>query len=235
MVRRWSYLNSLNASFFTAGRPKIGQLLYKHQYTLFKTTTYYRNKIYEPTTTRLTRYSFFRRRHMNNWLLYTNVLNSWSNEYLFFRKYLRCTQTLFFFKTNYITLHLALLKAFAAHELPLFRVGVGTFLTSKVFRFLTNWSSNSILHYRRLFTTPLWLFTSAPTDSYVLNKPTKAAFLYQHAPSSVSPAVTTSGAKNSLSLFLQLLLRSVLAQHLSVYKIFITLFQRTLSTNLKIN
>ena len=105
MVRRWSYLNNINnlASDKIFVNTKNNNLLLKvFQQTTFKATTYYRKPIYNPLVTKITRKNFYRRRHLNNWLVYQNILTLWSKEYLFFRKYSRTLLSLFFYKNNFL-------------------------------------------------------------------------------------------------------------------------------------
>lgn len=105
MVRRWSYLNQLNTNtkVTITSNPNHNSLLLKvFQQTAFKATTYYRKPLYNPLITKITRKNFYRRRHLNNWLVYQNILTLWAKEYLFFRKYSRTLMSLFFYKNNFL-------------------------------------------------------------------------------------------------------------------------------------
>lgn len=105
MVRRWSYLNQLNTNTKVTIVDNTDHnltLLKVFQQTAFKATTYYRKPLYNPSITKITRKNFYRRRHLNNWLVYQNILTLWAKEYLFFRKYSRTLMSLFFYKNNFL-------------------------------------------------------------------------------------------------------------------------------------
>ena len=103
MVRRWSYLNSINRSFWL--KP-----LYQHverhvkgyNLTTFKGTTFFRNSLYLTAPTKLSRKSFYRRRHLNNFLFYFNIISAWSQEYLFFKKLNKTLLMFGFYKNLYL-------------------------------------------------------------------------------------------------------------------------------------
>ena len=51
----------------------------------FKATTFFRKPLYLVSPTKLSRKSFYKRRHINNFLFYFNILSLWSKEYIFFK------------------------------------------------------------------------------------------------------------------------------------------------------
>lgn len=224
MVRRWSYLNTLNSTVFQPSTFSLESVMTKYQYTFFKQTTYYRKRIFSPTVTRLTRYSFFRRRHLNNWIMYTNILNNWSHEYLFFRRYLRVLQSFQFFKNNYVTLHLTFLKAVGPQDLLDFRIGLGTFLTSSVYSFFSKNCNLQLIPYFPIFKYPFWLFASAPKDPMRCSKSLKSVFLYKYDLNSLYETSLTTSYLKVLSQFQLLLTRLVIIHSTAFYKSMIQLF-----------
>lgn len=51
----------------------------------FKATTFFRKPLYLVSPTKLSRKSFYKRRHVNNFLFYFNILSLWAKEYIFFK------------------------------------------------------------------------------------------------------------------------------------------------------
>ena len=51
----------------------------------FKSTTFFRKPLYLASPTKLSRKSFYKRRHINNFLFYFNILSLWAKEYIFFK------------------------------------------------------------------------------------------------------------------------------------------------------
>ena len=75
----------------------------------------------------------------------------WSRDYLFFKKYSRSIQSIMFFKSNYISLHLTLFKTLNVHELPNFRLGFNSFLTNNTFHYILKAKNNTFLPYVSFF------------------------------------------------------------------------------------
>jgi hypothetical protein len=122
---RWSYLNQLNNNSATYNGPRVfGTSLNAslpflkvcHQ-TTFLATTYHRRRLYDLMMTKLTRKSFFRRKHFHNWLIYQNILSSWSREYLFFRRYARSLLALYFYRKSYLFYNLLIYKGTTIDQL----------------------------------------------------------------------------------------------------------------------
>lgn len=104
MVRRWSYLNRINRSFYD----EHTDLDFVHHEGTFRATTYYRRKF--GSITKLSRRSWSRRKHLHNWLVYQNVFTDWARDYLFFRKYNRFIIALHVFKNSYLIYNLLVFK-----------------------------------------------------------------------------------------------------------------------------
>ena len=133
MVRRWSHINSLNSNLFTNNASYIKPLLNSLRLVSFKSTTYYWENLYFDSLSLVTRRSYYRRRHINSFILYQNILGSWSRDYSFFRKYSRSLLSLGLFKYNYIIQNIFIAKNQDISNLVGFDTFKLTFLTNKVY------------------------------------------------------------------------------------------------------
>jgi|LauGreDrversion4_2_1035121.scaffolds.fasta_scaffold12848_5 hypothetical protein len=104
MVRRWSYVNTVNNNFYS----KFQDLNFAHFETSFKANIFYKKNI--NVLSKLTRKSWARRKHLNNWLIYQNIFSNWSNEYLFFKQYSKHIFNLNFFRNSFLTYNYNILK-----------------------------------------------------------------------------------------------------------------------------
>ena len=104
MVRRWSYLNSINNIFFN----QYKSLNFVHYEQSFKTNIVFKKEI-SPLSL-ITRKSWSRRKHLTNWLIYQNVLTDWSKDYIFFKKYNKFTLVYRMFKNSFFSYNLFLIK-----------------------------------------------------------------------------------------------------------------------------
>lgn len=227
MVRRWSYLNNINnlTSNKIFVNTKSNNLLLKvFQQTTFKATTYYRKPIYNPLVTKITRKNFYRRRHLNNWLVYQNILTLWAKEYLFFRKYSRTLLSLFFYKNNFLIYNALIhsntsvdnLRGYENSHMTHVVKAVKFFCKSKhttLFPFFTtfkcfsiNWISTSNLN---LFTNPKALTSWDP--------------LYTVTTDTLLAKPQTPVTDLILPLLFQLNYRQHLSYYTEVYKLFIFL------------
>jgi hypothetical protein len=145
MVRRWSYINSLNSTYKHS-------LDGKRQSTFtvtVKSTMYFRKPYSVPTV--LSRRRWARRKHLYGWLPMSNIIKSWAQTYRFVRNYLKSVMRSNMFKSSFIAFNLVSLKNMA----PSSYKGLETILISSVSRktlryFSTKVSSrmNSLLHFK---------------------------------------------------------------------------------------
>lgn len=103
MVRRWSYVNQINKCAFYPYKT----FLRTGNEVIFKETTVFRKE--RTVTSLVRRKAWGRRRHINQWLLYHNVLADWSQDYLFYKKYLRFTLTRSIYKNSFFLYNVLLL------------------------------------------------------------------------------------------------------------------------------
>lgn len=142
MVRRWSYLNKINLqSVFINSQNSQSLKIGSFQET-FLTTTYYKNSIYSPSVTKLTRKAFFRRRHLNTWLTYQVILTMWAKEYLFFRRYMRFLNSLYFYKNNYLTYNLFVFQNTPVSDVRSLENTFLTSLVSQIWKYLNKTTKN---------------------------------------------------------------------------------------------
>ena len=119
MVRRWSYLNSVN-SFY--GKDLV--TAEKSFFDVNTNTTMYLRKLYT-LSTRLTRKQWSRRKHIFNLLPISNVLKDWSRSYRFYRNCNKLVLMQFFTKNTFLAFNLTGLR----NVFPGLHKGSGHFLT----------------------------------------------------------------------------------------------------------
>lgn len=159
MVRRWSYLNSINLSFLFLNRGKFKPIINVLKMSVFKATTYYWEDLYSDTITYLTRKSYYRRRHINSLVFYKNILSSWSKDYLFFKKSTKNLLNLNLFKYNYVIQNIFLAKCQDISSLLGFEDFKLTFFTNRVFNFF-NMGAKYILPFFNSYKGP-YLYVSS--------------------------------------------------------------------------
>lgn len=81
MVRRWSYINSIN----TIGNASFGGMRHAAFDATITATMYLRKSYSVPT--RLTRRRWARRKHIYGWLPLANIVKDWAHAYRFYRNY----------------------------------------------------------------------------------------------------------------------------------------------------
>lgn len=115
MVRRWSYINTTNKLLFKTAEA----LLTVSSGLNINVTRYFYWKTFQYTV--LTRVQWARRRHLTQWVFFTNILFMWTSEYSFYRRYGSYVRTSDLFKHNYasfnfVTLRYTALKAVRGSE-----------------------------------------------------------------------------------------------------------------------
>lgn len=101
MVRRWSHINEVNNAFFSAARFEM-----RCTVNIFRNSVFYKKFVFK--ITKFKRKSIARLKHKSNWLIYTNVIRTWINDYTFNKHYLRFqfynkifVNNFFFFNFNF--------------------------------------------------------------------------------------------------------------------------------------
>lgn len=200
MVRRWSYLNTLNTQqfFFTTAKPKT--LVAGHQTVTFKATTYYRKQLFSPLISKLMRKAFFRRKHLNNWLFYQNILSYWAAEYLFLRRYSRSLLALSFYQNSYLMYNVLVFGKMSAADLS----GFESFMVTSLLRSVQNYcnfGATSLTPFTAGFADIAWFHASIPAGWEQIQKDSRLkedpAYVLAHR--SLTPAIPTGSLEPTLS------------------------------------
>ena len=226
MVRRWSYLNQINISRGDS-LPQSGlgsSIIKSHHQVTFKATTYYRKPLYNPLVTKITRKSFFRRKHLNSWIIYQNILTLWAKEYLFFRKYSRTLLAFFFFKTNILMYNVLIYSNLAVDKLK----GLENFHLTHLVRSVSSFcyfKGSLLFPFFGLFKNFSFFFGSTNLESEVWKKmlPMNLEQLYTLTPLQLSPDYHLSKRVSEVEGFFRILFQNQISYHVEVYKFLILL------------
>lgn len=145
MVRRWSYINSLNSTY----KPSFDGKRQSTFTVTVKSTMYFRKPYSVPTV--LSRRRWARRKHLYGWLPMSNVVKSWAQTYRFVRNYLKSVLRSSMFKSSFIAFNLVSLRNLA----PSSYKGLENILLSSVSRKTLRYFSakfsprmSSLLHFK---------------------------------------------------------------------------------------
>jgi hypothetical protein len=100
MIRRWSYINSINCGNLISSRA-----MQKATVDVNMNTLMYLKKKYTPAT-RLTRKRWARRKHIHNWIPNLNVLRDWAKSYRFYKNHNKLVYNQFFTKHSFLAFNL---------------------------------------------------------------------------------------------------------------------------------
>ena len=132
MVRRWSYINSLNT--LQSSNYRIAE---KSFFDVSMNSTMYLRKSFA-LSTRLTRKRWARRKHLHNWLAISNVLKDWSRSYRFYRNHNKLVLNQFLTRTSLVAFNLTGLR----NVFPALHKDSGKFLTGTYTHRLNNYFSS---------------------------------------------------------------------------------------------
>ena len=136
MVRRWSYINSLNvfnkSKYDTHRQAAFGATV--------RATMYFRGEFTVPTS--LTRRRWSRRKHIYGWLTLSNILKEWAQLYRFNRNHTKFLLRQHFTKSTFIAFN----TVSARNSLPCLHKGSELVVVSSV--------SKKVLHYFSKFSNP---------------------------------------------------------------------------------
>jgi len=135
MVRRWSYINSVNNL-----TPTNFRYMRKAAFDVTVNSTMYLRKTYS-IPTRLTRKRWARRKHIHNWLYSANVLKDWAKSYRFYKNHNKSVLNQFFTPSSFIAFNLVSLT----NSLPCLHKGsenvVTASFTRRILKYFSNYSS----------------------------------------------------------------------------------------------
>jgi hypothetical protein len=100
MVRRWSYINSVNSVYYR--NHKVAE---RSLFDINTNAVMYLRKEFQ-LSTRFTRKSWARRKHEHTFLQMANVLKDWSHTYRFYRNHARMINSQFYTSQTYIAFNL---------------------------------------------------------------------------------------------------------------------------------
>lgn len=227
MIRWWPYLNQINKVSLMTNNRKTEGFLNSYQYWTFKTTTYYWDELYSNELTFLKRHCYFRRKHLNNWLVYQNVLNSWAKDYLFTRRYSKAIMSLSIHKNNYIYHNLVVQSSLDMSNHVGFEQVSVSFFINKVINFCSKF--NTVFYAKTFNFKGSIFYTSSylPWKDLDLKKKLKEDFSYQIYGGGLSNRILGRSRVKGLELLLAFLLNYNVTYCVSLYKILI--FKKLLS------
>lgn len=164
MVRRWSYINSINCSSLTTTRR-----IHKASIDVNLNALMYLKKRYSYAT-KITRKQWARRKHVNNWIAASNILKNWASAYKFYKNTAKITYNQFFTANTFIAFNVVA----SLNSTPAILKGSEDVFTSSYTRRVLNYYkiySNPRLKFLQLYknTRPLnvsfyWTFTKRPQE-----------------------------------------------------------------------
>jgi hypothetical protein len=168
MVRRWSYINSINA-FYNQGYDSKRHAAFG---VTVKATMYFR-KPYSAHTV-LSRRRWARRKHLFGWLALSNVIKTWAQTYRFQRNHLKSSSRAHFSKSSFLAFNTISLR----NSLPSKHQGaelvIFSSVTRKILRYfsaLSNPRVRSLMSFKNInlamvsFPDPSVRFDDTPAAS----------------------------------------------------------------------
>jgi len=219
MVRGWSYVNQLNSVFFD----KYSDLNFVHYESTFKSNTYFKKNI--TSITKLSRKSRSRRKHLNNWLVYQNVLSNWSNDYLFFKQYSKFVFNHQILKYSFLTYNFMVLKKTNNSYIK----NVEDFLSSSFLNRLSNYFNrlnfNSYLFFKK-FKNNQWFFISSFSDTNLIKaiSTINPNPLYYTSQLNFYPTTFNNNQIEYIKQILNEIFNIILKKNIEMYKILSLLF-----------
>jgi hypothetical protein len=147
MVRRWSFINSLNVHY----NPLFDS---KRQSTFgvtVKSTMYFRKPYSVPSV--LSRRRWSRRKHLYGWLPLSNVIKTWAQTYRFHKNYLKATTRAHFTKSSFLAFNLVSLKNTVPSKYKGSELIISSSLPRKILRYFSAFSNprlKSLLSFRNI-------------------------------------------------------------------------------------
>ena len=132
MIRRWSYINNLNA----VTKRHTFNIKYASLDVILNTLMYLRRDF--PVASQSFRKNWTRRKHTNDTFFLANIMISWAKEYRFYKNYNRMIQYQYFFPNTYLSINLVIQKGqntdFSKYE----TLATGSAITLKLTKFFQN-------------------------------------------------------------------------------------------------
>ena len=209
MVRRWSFINSLNIHY----NPTFDSKSQSTFGVTVKSTMYFRKPYSVPSV--LSRRRWARRKHLYGWLSLSNIVKSWAQTYRFHKNYLKSVTRSHFTTSSYLAFNLISLKNTVPSRCKGSELIVSSSIPKKILRYFDSLSNPRIRYLLSLRNVNL-AFNSiepsvTPDDSNTLT-PYTAMFSYDGITSFSSPFIK----QNPLSMESLSLLNGLFSQILQM-------------------
>ena len=221
MVRRWSYINQINRN--SIHPYKVFQRISNE--SVFKETTVFRKDI--TTVSLVRRKSWGRRRHLNQWLLYHNILADWSQEYNFFKRYLRFLLVRSLYKHSFFLYNVLFLLPNSSGFYTGFEFINYVTVTKKVVNYCLQKNYQQWHIYQFLKHSSILYCTTNDTKFFSgKSSPFQTSLVYKVDGSLVrNPSIKLSILSSLVTKLTHINNQLVLNMHLEVYKLLVLLLQ----------
>ena len=155
MVRRWSYVNSINYKLSYRNTFKVRQ----GALDLFVNTYMYLDEDFSIPTHSF-RKNWSRRKHMNQLSPLFNVLVSWAKEYRFYKNHSKMVHYQFFFKNTYLSVNLIIQRTPKVDVTKFSNLAESSSITKTQLTFFNKRFPNSRLHFLLSFRNNSWSYAS---------------------------------------------------------------------------
>lgn len=219
MIRGWSHVNQLNSVFFD----KYSDLNFVHYESTFKSNIYFKRDV--RSISKLSRKSWSRRRHLNNWIVYQNVFSNWSNDYLFFKQYSKFVFNYQLLKHSFLTYNFMVLKKSNNSYIKDIENFVSSSLINRLSNYFNKLNFKSYLFLKRLKNNQ-WFFISSfdkPSLIKSVNTINHSPF-YHTSQSNYYPIELKNLKLDYITQILDTIFNMILLKNIEMYKILSLLF-----------
>jgi len=214
MVRRWSYINEINRTVFTENNaiPRG-----RHETTV-RVNLYYKKKF--STVTLVRRRSWVKRRHVNTFAIYRNVLADWSSDYIFYRKYSKFRFFYQLFKDSFWAQNFIAIRNLVPGHYANFEKVYSTTFIRTVFNYCSLRGSNRF-NYLGNFSHTLWLHVTSPKLSNIFTAQTNNTYslMYRDANNQLVHPKTKLFSASLYNTLINLLHSLYLTKLVELYKV----------------
>jgi len=217
MVRRWSPVNLINC--YTESSSRVFDR--GSGVVAFKENLHFKKKI--RTFSYVTRRSWARRKHINQWLVYHNILVNWASDYRFFTRYTRAMLVHNLFKNSFLTYNFLMLKKLPSSSFPGAEDFVYSFTTKKVFNYFLKYQATSFNIFHLIRNYNIFVLSHPHASSSLGAKGiTQLQPTYQFAQNTITTPNWRPTAQNTQPLvqILDLLSQLTLIKSTELYKMY---------------
>jgi len=214
MVRRWSSINIINK--YSINQFKTFQRASNE--VAFRENLAFRKELRKVSF--MTRKSWSRRKHINQWLVYHNIMADWSADYRFFKKYNKAMLIQNLFTNSFLTYNFLILKQTHAGLFKGSEAFLYSFTTKKVYHYFLKYKTLNfnIFHFMRNYN--LFLVTQPNVKKQFLpENVTQVAATYNVSQNTLFSSNTKPVDNNYLLQIYQILAQLVLSNAVHVYQL----------------